>query len=150
MPAVVPWGKIVGFGLIGIGFLLLLWSWHSRGQEITRLQDWQTQVVNATTAAAGLRKTLAPSDVTTQINALGVSLTNVRAELDTITEDTRQAKERARVADERLAAELARFDQRYAAASRRIATLEARKPVAPADVCPVLVDDTKDAWEGWK
>ena len=151
------WIKL-GLGLAALLALLgLVWSWHSRGQQIDALESWQTTVVLAATDATvepgadGKRKTLKPEQVPSAISALKSSLDSANTALDQITLQANTAKTRADAADKALAAQTADFDRRYATASRRIDVLQARKPAAtPAESCAAQSEDSKTAWEGWK
>ena len=157
------WGQAKLAGFIGGGLVVFLFlaalasSWHSRGQEIARLNDWQGQVVMAVTDATvqpdakGVRKSLKPEAVVAAINGLKRSYDSAHGALDQMTKDTEAAQARAASADKALANATVVFEQRYGSAEKRIAALDSRKPAAdPAQQCANMQADSKAAWEGWK
>jgi hypothetical protein len=149
--------KLAGAAIIAILLGLLLWSWHSRGLKIEALTSWQTSVVTAVTDATvepgkdGKRKMLTPEGALAGIGTLKTSLDNALVALRDISKLAQDAKSRADAADKQLADEMAAFEKRYAAATRRISALEARKPAATAGEALIAIDgDSKAAWEGWR
>lgn len=149
--------KLAGAAIVVLALIALLWSWHSRGQKIERLESWQTTVVIAASEATvkpdkeGKIKMLKPEQVVSAINGLKSSLVSADAALETISETYRQAKVRADKADRDLAARLAEFDQKYARAQDRINALSNRKPAAtPAEQCKAIEIDSNAPWENWR
>ena len=141
--------------LVGLG--VLTWSWHSRGQEIARLTDWQGQVVIAATDATvtpdsrGVRKALNPEQVPAAFTALKASLDSALGTLQQVDRETAAAKSRADEADARLASQQKAFDRQYAASQKRIESLASRLPAeTPAEQCEAISESSRSAWEGWR
>ena len=148
-----PYAAILKIAAIVIPVLLLValfLSWRGRGQEIERLEMWQTVITLDVEKASG-SKNLKPEDVSAAIAALGSSLKNAHEALDEISLQTQAYKAEADQRDAALRESLAQAQQRYRAASGRISDLEGRKPAAtPADAGRAIEDDSKAAWQGWK
>lgn len=154
-----PYSLAIKIGAAAIGLIalgVLLWSWHSRGQEIDALTSWQQTVVMATTDATvtpdakGIRKSLKPEQVAPAIAGLKRSLDGANAAIDVANGQVTDAKKRADLADAQLSVKAAAFDRLYASTSAKITALQNRKPAAtPAAACEAVDADSKAAWEGW-
>ena len=149
--------KLAGIGIAVVAVVALAMSWMGRGQEIARLNDWQTQVVIATTDATvepdakGVRKPLKPEQVVGAINGLNRGLVSARSALTLISTQALEAKQRADNADKALATATVVFEQRYSSAEKRIAALDKKTPgKTVAEQCAAIQGDSKAAWEGWR
>ncbi len=149
--------KIAGIALAVAAFIALVFSWSARGQDIARLTEWQSSVVNVTTAATvepdakGKRKMLAPDQVTAAISALKRSNDSCQAVSEERDRMTADAVRRADNADAALAAFQVALKGEYSSAEKRIKALESVKAApTPALQCQAIGADSKAAWEGWK
>lgn len=124
-------------------------SWHQRGQEIDRLEEWQRQVVQITREASGDER-LKADDVVLAIAAVSASARNCAAAMTGINARTRAEKARSDARDAELRSALDEERRRYRAAESRIARLDARAPSASAEEAAAqIAEDSKAAWEGW-
>lgn len=140
-----------------VGLVALAFSWSARGQEITRLAEWQSSVVNVTTAATvepdakGKKAMLRPDQVPAAITALKRSNDSCQAASDQRDRITADAVSRADNADRALAAFQVALKGEYSSAEKRIKALESVKAApTPALQCQAIGADSKAAWEGWK
>lgn len=122
MPALPGW-LTLRTALAGLGALVLialLWSWHSRGQEVERQELLLEHIADAATMATvepdedGKRQRLKPDQVPEAIAALKISLTSAMDALEAISEDTEEAKRISDEADARLAEQIDRMQRESA------------------------------------
>lgn len=107
--------KLGAIALAGLALIGLAWSWHSRGQEIERLETLQTTIVNAATVATvepdedGRRKPLQPEAVPAAIQSLSNSLQSAETTLRSISAGAMTAKAASDAADKVLAEDIDRM-----------------------------------------
>lgn len=141
--------RLAFVGAAGLAVVGLAGSWYARGQKIERLTDWRAEVVAAASEAGGV-KDLTPEDVVMVIEVVAANAAECKATLVALDANTAAQKARSDAADAALRAALADQKSRYAAATRRIDSLENRKPAATqADAAAQIDADSRAAWEGW-
>lgn len=139
----------IGLGIVGIGLVSLGVSWYVRGQKVEALSSYQESVQRAVTPAGS--DLLSPEQSLAAIGTLKKNVETTTTELRRISNEATAAKARADAADARLAQQLADFERRYQAATRRIADLERRQAAAtPEEAAVAIEEDSKAAWEGWR
>lgn len=147
-------GGALGLGLIA-AFVI---SYIGRGNDIKRLESWQTSVIDATTKAVvepdkdGKQERLNPQDIVPAIETLKYNYDQCSSTLDGIDRDAVDFGNRSDSADERLKEQLRQAQQVHRNALRKIADLEKRVGNADAtceERLKAISDDSNAAWEGW-
>lgn len=151
------YAKLIGGAILALVVGVFVASYIARGAKIERLENWQTTVVNAATAATvepdknGNRKSLTPESVPAAIAVLKQTADNAGAALASIDAAALKDKALQRKLDEQLTAILASQDESAAGAKARIADLLKRGTTGDKDKdCEVMAADSNAAWDGWR